>query len=275
MADAGDNVPADRGDDREVVIEVDNLHTCLGGEEIHRGLNLKVYRGEVLGVIGTTGSGKTTLLRQIIGLIKPSKGSIHVLGRQIHSLEGEDVRLLRRRWGVLFQQGALFSALTVFDNVAFPMRELRKEGVEIEEEAIRELVGVKLHMVGLEPEDAWKYPAELSGGMLKRAALARALALEAELLFLDEPTTGLDPISASEFDTLLDELHHELNLTALMITHDLHSLAAISDRIAVLDEGRVLTVGTLVEVAEFDHPFVREFFQRRRGDDELRALPTF
>ncbi|HET8551028.1 MAG TPA: ATP-binding cassette domain-containing protein [Gammaproteobacteria bacterium] len=262
-------------EEREVVIDVKDLHTRIGKQDVHRGLNLKVYRGEVLGVIGTTGSGKTTLLRQIIGLISPTSGTVDVLGKRIHSLEGEEVRLLRRRWGVLFQQGALFSAFTVFDNIAFPMRELRKEGEEFDEDSIRDLVAVKLHMVGLDPDDAWKYPAELSGGMLKRAALARALALEAELLFLDEPTTGLDPISASEFDTLLDQLHHELNLTALMITHDLHSLAALSDRIAVLDEGKLLTTGTLVEVAEFDHPFIKEFFRRRRGDDELRALPAY
>ncbi|HET6655502.1 MAG TPA: ATP-binding cassette domain-containing protein [Gammaproteobacteria bacterium] len=269
------DTPPDEHEDREVVIEVNDLHTRIGKQEVHRGLSFKVYRGEVLGVIGTTGSGKTTLLRQIIGLIRPASGWVEVLGQRIHSLEGEEVRLLRRRWGVLFQQGALFSALTVFDNIAFPIRELRKEGEDIEEEAIRDLVGVKLHIVGLDPEDAWKYPAELSGGMLKRAALARALALEAEMLFLDEPTTGLDPISASEFDTLLDQLHHELNLTALMITHDLHSLAALSDRIAVLDEGKLLTIGSLVEVAEFDHPFIQDFFRRRRGDEELRALPSY
>jgi phospholipid/cholesterol/gamma-HCH transport system ATP-binding protein len=261
--------------EREVVIQIDNLHTSFDNQPIHRGLSLKVYRGEILGIVGTTGSGKTTLLLQVIGLLRPDEGDVHVLGRHIHHVETEDVRLLRRRWGVLFQQGALFSALNVYDNVAFPMRELRKEGEIIGEDLIRELVAIKLHMVGLKPDDAWKYPSELSGGMQKRAALARALALEAELLFLDEPTTGLDPISASEFDTLLNELHHELGLTALMITHDLHSLAALSDRIAVLDEGKVLTIGTLTEVAEFDHPFVRQFFRRRRGDDELRALPTY
>lgn len=266
-----DDRPRNQGGD-EVVIDVQDLHTRLGRQEVHRGLSLKVHRGEVLGVIGTTGSGKTTLLKQVIGLISPTSGTVDVLGQRIHTLAGEEVRFLRRRWGVLFQQGALFSALTVFDNIAFPIREMRKVGDVIEEAAIHDLVAVKLHMVGLNPDDAWKYPAQLSGGMLKRAALARALALEAELLFLDEPTTGLDPISASEFDTLLDQLHHELNLTALMITHDLHSLAALADRIAVLDEGKLLTVGSLVEVAEFDHPFIQEFFRERRGDKELRAL---
>ena len=269
MGDCNANVNAKSA---EAVIEVDSLHTLIGGERVHRGLDLTVYRGEVLGVIGTTGSGKTTLLRQIIGLMQPEEGHVHVFGQRVRHLEGEAARLLRRRWGVLFQQGALFSALDVFDNIAFPMRELRKEREPIEEDVIRDLVAVKLHMVGLAPEDAWKFPGQLSGGMRKRAALARALALEAEVLFLDEPTTGLDPVSASELDRLLNDLHKELGLTGLMITHDLHSLAALSDRVAVLDEGRLLTVGTLATVAAYDHPFIRQFFQPRSGDERLREL---
>lgn len=149
---------------------------------------------------------------------------------------------------------------------------MRKEGEGIEEDAIRDLVAIKLHMVGLEPDAAWKFPSELSGGMEKRAALARALALEAELLFLDEPTTGLDPVSAGEFDSLLSELHRELGWTVFMITHDLDSLAALANRVAVLDQGKVIAIGTLAEIAELDHPFINEFFKERRGDRELRAM---
>ncbi len=259
----------------EAVIEISNLHKRFGDQQVHQGLDLKVMRGEFLSVIGTSGSGKSTLLHQVIGLLPPDEGAIKVLGQPVGELESEAARLLRRRWGVLFQKGALFSALNVFDNIAFPMRELRKEGQIVDEEMLRDAVALKLHMVGLKAETAWKYPAELSGGMLKRAALARALMLEAELLFLDEPTTGLDPVSSSEFDAMLDELHHELNLTAMMVTHDLHSMATLSDRIAVLDEGKLITVGTLEEVASYDHPFIADFFRSRRGEKQLRELPEY
>lgn len=259
----------------EPVIKVSNLHKRFGDQQVHQGLDLEVRRGEFLSVIGTSGSGKTTLLQQVIGLVKPDGGSIHVLGEAIHELQGQAARMLRRRWGVLFQQGALFSAMNVFDNIAFPMRELRKEGRSIDEDMLRDSVALKLHMVGLNPGDAWKHPAELSGGMRKRAALARALMLEAELLFLDEPTTGLDPVSSSEFDAMLSELHKELNLTAMMVTHDLYSMATLSDRVAVLDDGKLITVGTLEEVARFDHPFIRNFFRSRHGEKQLRDLPTY
>lgn len=259
----------------EAVIEVKGLSTCLNGQWIHRNLDLDVRRGEVLALVGGSGSGKTVLMHQIIGLLKPAAGSVRVLGNAIHHLSPIQMRRRGRRWGVLFQQGALFSALNVFDNIAFPMRELRKDGETVEEAGVRELVFLKLQMVGLDPEDAWKYPSELSGGMIKRAALARALALEAELLFLDEPTTGLDPILAAEFDSLLIELRKELRPSVLMITHDLASLAALSDRVAVLGDGRVLATGTLEEVAQFDHPFVRRFFHHREGEERLRALPAY
>ena len=259
----------------DAVIEIRGLRKRYGRQQVHKGLDLEVRRGEFLSVIGTSGSGKSTLLQQVIGLVKPDAGSIRVLGSAVGELDGEDARLLRRRWGVLFQQGALFSAFNVFDNVAFPMRELRKEGWSVDENMLRDSVALKLYMVGLKPEDAWKRPAQLSGGMLKRAALARALMLEAELLFLDEPTTGLDPASSAEFDAMLGALDKELNLTVMMVTHDLYSMATLSDRIAVLEDGRLLTVGTLREVAQFDHPFIRDFFCSRRNDDLLRDLANF
>lgn len=254
------------------VIEIHDLHKRFGGQQVHDGIELEVRRGEFLSVIGTTGSGKSTLMHQVIGLLRPDAGSIHVLGYPVNELDGTAARSLRRRWGVLFQRGALFSAFNVFDNIAFPMRELRKEGWSIDEAMLRDSVALKLHMVGLEPDAAWKHPSHLSGGMLKRAALARALMLEAELLFLDEPTTGLDPASSAEFDAMLGELHEELNLTVMMISHDVYSVAALSDRVAVLDGGKLVTVGTLREVAGFDHPFVRDFFRARRDEIPLRDL---
>jgi phospholipid/cholesterol/gamma-HCH transport system ATP-binding protein len=257
------------------VIEVRGLSSRLGGQRIHDGLDLEVHRREILALIGNSGSGKTVLLRHIIGLLTPVRGSVRVLGEDIRNLSGFERRNLCRRWGVLFQQGALFSAFTVFDNIAFPLRELHKDGLGMDEGSVREFVRLKLGMVGLEPRDAWKYPAELSGGMIKRVALARALALEPELLFLDEPTTGLDPISSGDFDALLLELHRELEFTVLMVTHDRNTLAAVSDRVAVLEDGRILAAGSLDEVAAFDHPYIKRFFHRRQGDEALRSLPTY
>ena len=256
----------------ENIITVRKLTTRLGRRIIHRDLDLEVRRGEVMGLIGSSGGGKTVLLQHIIGLLRPVSGSIELFGEPIEKMTPEEFRHIALRWGVLFQQGALFSALTVFDNVAFPFRELKKYGEGVDEETLRELVFLKLKMAGLEPEDAWKYPAELSGGMVKRAALARALALDAELLFLDEPTSGLDPIRSAEFDSLLLELRQEMQLSALLVTHDLDSLALLCDRIAILDEGKVLITGTLDEVARFDHPFVKEFFKTRPGEERLRSI---
>ncbi|HLQ84757.1 MAG TPA: ATP-binding cassette domain-containing protein [Salinisphaeraceae bacterium] len=259
----------------DVVIDVHGLCKSFAGQQVHRQLKLQVKRGEFLSIIGGSGSGKSVLLHQIIGLIQPDAGSIRILGAAIDELDGKAARRLRQRWGVLFQNNALFSAFNVFENIAFPLHELRKEGWRISERMVRESVALKLHMVGLAAEDAWKHPAELSGGMQKRVALARALMLEAELLFLDEPTTGLDPASAAEFDALLGMLQKELNLTVMMMTHDLYSVAALSDRVAALDEGRLIAIGTLAEVARFDHPFIRDFFRARRDEDTLRDLPDY
>lgn len=266
---------ARESDGADVAIKVEGLHKRLGGQTVHAGVELEVRRGELVSVIGASGAGKTILLDQIIGLLRPDRGTIRVLGQTLSELEPWEAGLLRRRWGVLFQQPALFSAMNVYDNLAFPVRELRKEGLRVEEDMLREGIALKLHMVGLAPEDAWKYPYELSGGMAKRAALARALMLEAELLFLDEPTSGLDPAAASEFDKLLGELHAELGFSALMITHDIYSVATLSDRVAVLAGGKVITTGTLEDVARFEHPFIESFFHARAGEERLRALPAY
>jgi phospholipid/cholesterol/gamma-HCH transport system ATP-binding protein len=256
-------------------VEVEDLSTRLNGTWIHRKLNLDIYRGEVLAIIGESGGGKTMLLRQIIRLLSPTEGHIRVFGEPVHHLEGYEARRISRRWGVLFQQGALFSALNIFDNIAFPMRELQKDGEKIDEDMVNDLVRVKLDMVGLKPDVTWKWPSELSGGMVKRAAMERALALEPELLFLDEPSAGLDPIAAKGLDELFVELRRDLNLRALLITHDLETLAGLADRVAVLVEGKILTTGTLEEVSEYDHPFLRQFFDPRRGDKKLRVLTNF
>lgn len=257
---------------KENVIAVKKLTTRLGGRTIHRDLDLEVRRGEVMGLIGSSGGGKTVLMQHIMGLLKPVSGSIELFGEAIEEMTSEEFRHIALRWGVLFQQGALFSALTVFDNIAFPFRELKKYGEGVDDDTMRQLVFLKLKMAGLEAEDAWKYPAELSGGMVKRAALARALALDAELLFLDEPTSGLDPIRSAEFDSLLLELRQEMRLSALLVTHDLDSLALLCDRISILDEGKVLATGTLEEVARMDHPFVKDFFKTRPGEKRLRSI---
>jgi phospholipid/cholesterol/gamma-HCH transport system ATP-binding protein len=251
----------------EPIIEVRNLWTKFGRQIVHRDVNLSVDAGEIISLVGGSGSGKTVLLRQMLGLEKPARGQVCVFGRTLHEGDQEELRQLRNRWGVLFQHGALFSALNVFDNVAVPLRELKT----LDEAVIRELVLLKLNMVSIEPKHAYKMPAELSGGMIKRVALARALALEPELLFLDETTAGLDPDRSESFVTLIQGLHRELCLTVVMITHDLDTLIALSDRVAVLADQRLVAVGSVSEVAATDHPFVRNFFQGERGRRAIEA----
>ena len=250
------------------VIEINGLWTQFGRHVVHRDLSLSVRRGEIMSLVGGSGSGKTTLLRQMLGLEKPARGEVRVFGTLLHGDNAGALRKLRERWGMLFQEGALFSALTVFDNVALPLRELRT----LDEDLIHDLVMMKLEMVGIEAPHATKMPSELSGGMVKRIALARALALEPELLFLDEPTAGLDPDRSESFVTLVKELHRELNLSVVMVTHDLDTLVALSTRVAVLCEQRLVIVGTLDEVVANKHPFICNFFTGERGRRALEVL---
>lgn len=256
-------------EEKEIIVRVHDLRTRIGGNWVHEGINLTAWRGDVLAIIGTSGGGKTTLLHEMIGLRTPDSGSVEVFGHDIHGLNWHEQHLLRKRWGMLFQQGALFSALNVFDNVAFPLRELRTMGEHIDEELIHDVVMYKLELTGLSAQDANKRPAELSGGMVKRVALARALAVEAELLFLDEPGSGLDSVTAHELDQLLHDLHRELGLTIVMVSHDLDSVAALANRTAVLADGHILFEGPLAELAEpqksRDHETIRRLLAGPRG----------
>jgi len=249
------------------VVSVRDLHTRFGEAMVHRGLNLEIERGEMVSLVGGSGSGKTTLLRQMVGLLSPTRGEILLFGEPLFGGGVERERALRRRFGVLFQHGALFSAFSVFDNIAFPLRELKR----FDEATIHDLVMLKLDMVELLPRHAWLTPAELSGGMIKRVALARALALEPELLLLDEPTAGLDPDRSDSFVRLIRMLGGELGLTVVLVTHDLDTLASLSTRVAVLAEQHIVAYGALDAIMRMDHPFVRNFFLSERG---VRALQT-
>jgi phospholipid/cholesterol/gamma-HCH transport system ATP-binding protein len=250
------------------VVEISNLWTRFGRTVVHQDLNLKIYSGEILSIVGGSGTGKTVLLRQMLGLEKPARGSVCVFGEDISNAEPEQLQGMRNHWGMLFQQGALYSALTVFDNIAQPMRELHA----LPEDLIRDAVLLKMDMVGLGVEHANKMPSDLSGGMIKRAALARALALEPRLLFLDEPTAGLDPDLSDAFVALIQTLHRELKLTVVMVTHDLDTLFALSTRIAVLAEKHVIAVGPTCDVLKVDHPFIKQFFLGPRGQRALEVL---
>jgi phospholipid/cholesterol/gamma-HCH transport system ATP-binding protein len=243
------------------VISVRDLVVGFGDHVVLDHLCLEVRPGEILGVVGASGGGKSVLLRTIIGLLPKREGSVEVLGIDLDTANEDERRALERRWGVLFQQGALFSSLTVRENVQFPMR----ENLEISPRLLDEMALAKLEMVGLTAADADKFPAELSGGMTKRAALARALALDPEIVLLDEPTSGLDPIAAGDFDALIKTLQGTLGLTVFMVTHDLESLYTVCDRIAALADGRIVAVGSMSTMLECSHPWVQTYFQGKRG----------
>jgi phospholipid/cholesterol/gamma-HCH transport system ATP-binding protein len=260
-----------RRPDEEVgppVVQIRDLWTRFGRTVVHQDVNLDIYAGEILTIVGGSGTGKTVLLRQMLGLETPARGSVRVFGEDITTADQDQLRRMRNHWGMLFQQGALYSALTVFENIALPMRELRA----LPEDVIRDAVLLKMDMVGLGPEHANKMPSDLSGGMVKRAALARALALEPQLLFLDEPTAGLDPDLSDAFVALIQTLHRELKLTVVMVTHDLDTLFALSSRIAVLADKHVIAVGPSCDVLKVNHPFIKQFFLGPRGQRALEVL---
>jgi phospholipid/cholesterol/gamma-HCH transport system ATP-binding protein len=242
----------------DTVIKVRGLVTRFGTNTIHDRLDLDVHRGEILAIVGGSGSGKSVMLQTLIGLKRPEGGTIEVFGKDIGKLSESDLREIQKRWGVLFQGGALFSALTVAQNVRVPFREHTRLPAKL----VNDLIRLKIRLVGLPAEAGAKYPSELSGGMVKRAGLGRALALDPEIVFLDEPTAGLDPISAAAFDELIDDLQKSLKV--VLVTHDLDTLAAISHRIAVLVDKRII-VGTMQELMQLDHPWIRSYFHGPRG----------
>ncbi|EMD82402.1 ABC transporter ATP-binding protein [Pacificimonas flava] len=245
----------------EAVIEVKNLVNRFGDQTVHEDLDLTVKRGEIIGVVGGSGTGKTVLMRSILSLQHFASGEISIFGKPVTGLaEGEELEV-RRQFGVLFQNGALFSTLTVAENVQVPLREF----FHMQQDLMDEIAAYKLGLTGLGPEAAPKYPSELSGGMRKRAALARALALDPRLLFLDEPTAGLDPVGAAAFDNLILDLKESLGLTVFLITHDLDTLYAICDRVAVLADKKVLAAAPIKELLEIDHPWIQEYFHGPRG----------
>ena len=245
----------------EAVIEISKVSTRFGDHVVHSELDLEVRRAEIFALIGGSGSGKSTLLREMILLQPPDSGSIRVLGVDLQKLRDDEALALRQRWGVMFQHGGLFGSLTVNENVGLPLR----EHTELEDVLIDEIAAWKLAMTGLKPEVGAQYPSELSGGMMKRASLARALALDPELLFLDEPTAGLDPENAGGVDELVRKLRDLFGLTIVMITHDLDLLWQVADRVAVLAEGKVQGIGSMAELSHMDNPAIRQFFDGPRG----------
>lgn len=251
-----------------IAICVRGLRTSFGDQVVHEHLDLDVRRGEILGVVGGSGTGKSVLMRAIIGLQQPDAGEITVFGQSMIDREDAEVLALRKRWGVLFQGGALFSTLTVAENIEVPLREFYPQ---LSAQLREEIAAYKIRMTGLPADAGPKFPAELSGGMRKRAGLARALAIDPDLLFLDEPTAGLDPIGAAAFDERTRQLQQTLGLTVFLITHDLDTLHAICDRVAVLADGKVIAVGTIDELLATEHPWIQEYFNGPRGRAALSS----
>jgi phospholipid/cholesterol/gamma-HCH transport system ATP-binding protein len=243
------------------VISVRDLTVGFGDATVLDRASLDVFEGEILGFVGGSGAGKSVLMRTIIGLLPKRHGSIEVLGTDLAAVDDDERRAIERRWGVLFQQGALFSSLTALQNVQFPIREY----LNLSPRLIEEIALAKLEMVGLNADVRGKYPSELSGGMVKRVALARALALDPDIVFLDEPTSGLDPIGAAEFDALIRTLQRTLGLSVFMVTHDLDSLHTVCDRIAVLSEGRIIATGPIETMLASEHPWLKSYFRGKRG----------
>jgi len=242
-------------------ISVNDLVVGFGRQVVINHLSLNVRKGEILGLVGASGGGKSVLMRTIIGLIKRRSGTIEVMGEEVGASQHRNNRRAAGRWGILFQQGAWFSSLTIGQNIQFPLR----EALVMSNALMDEIANAKLEMVGLAPEDGDKFPAELSGGMTKRAALARALALDPAIVFLDEPTSGLDPIAAGDFDALIKTLQQTLELTVFMVTHDLASLNTVCDRVAALADGRIVAIGPLRELLQSTHPWVRAYFHGKRS----------
>jgi phospholipid/cholesterol/gamma-HCH transport system ATP-binding protein len=255
--------------EEEIVIEVHGLRNSFGEAVIHDGLDLEVKRGEILGVVGGSGTGKSVMMRSIIGLQRPDEGEVRVFGEPMLDRDEAQLQGIRKRWGILFQGAALFSTLTVAENVQVPLREFYPR---LSEKLLDEIAAYKIVMVGLSPDAGPKFPAELSGGMRKRAGIARALALDPELLFLDEPTAGLDPIGAAAFDQLIVDLRERLGLTVFLITHDLDTLYTICDRVAVLADQKVIAVGTIPELLALDHEWIQEYFRGPRGRAAEEAM---
>jgi phospholipid/cholesterol/gamma-HCH transport system ATP-binding protein len=249
---------------KEVIIEVRDVLVGFGQQVVLNHINLDVYRGEILGFVGGSGAGKSVLMRTIIGLLPKRGGTIKVFGIDMSQASESERQAVERRWGVLFQEGALFSSLTVRENLQFPIREY----LELSERLLDDLVVAKLEMVGLHADVCEKFPSELSGGMTKRVALARALALDPDIVFLDEPTSGLDPISAADFDALIATLQRTLGLTVFMVTHDLDSLHTVCDRIAVLAQGKIIAAGSMETMLASQHPWLRAYFHGKRSHED-------